>query len=91
MQECTELNREIKRHGDGGRARAMALDVNRRIIADDEALPHFARASQNIAATTALLHGLPEAVTPKDHQAHREIHTLLEPAVAQQAMSSLSR
>jgi len=44
-QECVELDREIERHGDGGRARAMARDVNRRIITDDETLPHFARAS----------------------------------------------
>jgi hypothetical protein len=38
-QECAELDREIERHGDGGRARAMAHDVNRRIVADEEALP----------------------------------------------------
>ena len=75
-----ELNREIERHGDGGRARAMAHDVNRRIIADDEATPRFAQASQNIAA-----------VTPKDRWAHHEIRTLLERVAAQQAKSSLSR
>ena len=61
----------------------MARDVNRRIIADDEALPRFARASQNIASAVALLYGLLEAVTPEDHQAHHEIRTLLERAVAQ--------
>jgi len=44
-QERMKLDQEIKRHGDGGRERTMAYDVNRRIIADDEALPHFARAS----------------------------------------------
>ena len=44
VQECAELNRVIKRRGDGGRAHAMARDVNQRIIADDEALPRFARA-----------------------------------------------
>ena len=60
----------------------MAHDVNWRIIADDEALTHFARASQNIAATMVLLHGLLEAATPEDRQAHREIHTLLECAAA---------
>ena len=49
---------------------------------DDEALPHFARTSQNIAATVALLCGLPEAVTPEHHRAHHEICTLLERAVA---------
>ena len=54
-QECAKLEREIERHGDGGRARAVAPDVNRRIIEDDEALPHFTQASQNIAALMALL------------------------------------
>ena len=85
-----ELNREIERHGDGGRARAMSHDVNWRIIVDDEFLHRFARASQNIAATAALLRGLPEAATSEDRRAHREIRTLLERAVAQQAESSLS-
>ena len=78
-----ELDREIERHGDGGCMRAMARDVNLRIIADDEALPRYARASQNIAAATTLLHGLPEAATLEDHQAHHEIRTLLERAAAQ--------
>jgi len=54
-QERAELDREIERHGDGGRACAMARDMNQRIIANDEALPHFARASQSIAAMAALL------------------------------------
>ena len=90
MREYAEVDREIERRGDGGRARAVACHVNRRIIADDETLPHFARASQNIAATMALLHDLLEAATPEDHRAHREIHTLLERAAAQQAESSLS-
>ena len=70
--------------------RPMARDVNQRIIEDDGALPHFARASQNITATTALLRGLPEPVTPEDHRAYREIHTLLERAVVQQEESSQS-
>ena len=65
--------------------------IKRRIIADDEALPRFARVSQNIAAATALLHRLLEATTPEDRQAHHEIRTLLECAVAQQAESSLSQ
>ena len=91
VREYAEVDREIERRGDGGSVRAMAHDVNRRIIADNETLLHFARASQNIAATTALLHGLPEAATPEDHWAHSEIHTLLERAAAQQAESSLSR
>ena len=40
-QECSELDREIECHGDDGHACAMARDVNRRIIVDDEALPLF--------------------------------------------------
>jgi len=44
----------------------MAHDLNQRIIEDDEALPHFARASQNIAAAAALLRGLPGPTMPKD-------------------------
>jgi len=91
VQECAELDGEIKHHGDGGRARAMARDVNRRIIVDDEAFPHFARASQNITVATALLHGLLEAATLEDCYAHHEIRTLLKRKVVQQAKSSLSR
>ena len=85
------MDREIERRGDGGHARAVAHDVNRRIITDDETLPNFARVSQNIAASRALLYGLLEAATPEDRRAHREIRTLLERAAAQQAESSLSR
>jgi len=86
-----ELEQEIKRHGHGGRACAVACDVNRRIIEDDEALLHFTRVSQNIAVVVALLWGLPEPATPEDRRAHREIRTLLERTAAQQAESSLSR
>jgi len=91
VREYALVDREIKRHGDGGHARAVAHDVNRRIIVDDETLPHFARASQNITATMALLHGLLEAAMPEDHRDHHEIRTLLERAAAQQAESSLSQ
>ena len=69
----------------------MARDVNRRIIEDDEALPHFIRASQNVAAAAALFQGLPEPTTPEDRRAHRDIRTLLERVAAQQAESSLSQ
>ena len=61
-----ELKREIECHGDGGRAHAVAHDVNLRIIEDDEALPHFTWASQNIAAALALLRGHPGPTTPED-------------------------
>ena len=63
VREYRNIEEEIKRRGDGGRARTLARDVHRRILTDDGTLPHFARASQNIAAATALLHGLPEAAT----------------------------
>ena len=86
-----ELDREIERHGDGERAHVVAHDMNQRIIEDDEALPHFVQASQNIADAVALLHGLLGPATPEDRQAHHEIRTLLERAAAQQAKSSLSR
>ena len=69
----------------------MACDINHRIIEDDEALPHFTRASQNIAATVALLRGLSGPMAHEDRRAHHEIRTLLEHAVMQQAKSSLSR
>ena len=36
---------KLERHSDGGRVRAVARDMNRRIIEDDEALPHFTRAT----------------------------------------------
>jgi len=90
-QERTELNREIERHGDGGRVHAMAHDMHRRIIADDEALPRFSRASQNIATVAALLRGLLGPTTLKDRQGDREIHMILERTAAQQAESLLSR
>ena len=60
----------------------MAHDVNRRIIADDEALLCFARASQNITVAAALLRGLLGPMTPEDCRGHHEIRTLLERAVA---------
>ena len=91
VREYANINREIERRKDGGRARATARTVHQRILTDNGALPHFARASQNITAATALLHGLPEAATAKDCRAHREIRTLLERAAVQQAESSLSR
>ena len=65
--------------------------MNWRIIEDDQVLPCFARASQNIAAVVALLRGLLEPMMPKDRWAHREVRTLLERAATQQAKSSLSR
>ena len=91
VREYVEVDQEIECRENGGRARSVARDVNQRIITNDETLPHFARASQNITAAMALLHGLLEAATPEDRRAHREIHMLLERAAAQQEESSLSR
>ena len=50
-QELEEARLQLEQDTVG--TRAMARNINRRIIEDDEALPHFARASQNIAATAA--------------------------------------
>ena len=69
----------------------MARTVQQRILTDKGTLPHFARVSQNIAAATALLHGLLEAATSEDRLARREFRMLLERAAAQQAESSLSQ
>ena len=82
VREYMEADQEIERRGNGGCARTVARDMNRRIITNDETLSHFARASQNITAAMTLLHGLPEATTPKDRRAHHEILTLLEHATA---------
>jgi len=91
VREYADINREIERRENGGLTRATARTIHQRILTDDGTLPHFARASQNIAAVMALLHSLPEATTSEDRRAHREIRTLLERAAAQQAESSLSQ
>jgi hypothetical protein len=90
-RECVVLECEITRHANGGCARAIACDMNRRIVEDDDDLPHFARASQNIAVAAALLQGLSEPATPENRRAQFEFHTLLECATVQQVESSISR
>ena len=45
VREYADINREIERRKDEGRARATARTVHRRILTDDGTLPHFARAS----------------------------------------------
>ena len=45
VQEYALVDREIEHRRDGGHTRAVAHGVNRRIIADDETLSRFARAS----------------------------------------------
>jgi hypothetical protein len=90
-QEHAKLEREIGRRGDGRRAYANARDVNRRILEDDEGPPLFARASQNVTATAALLEGLLKPAVPEAHRAHHKLRTLLERAAPQQAESSMSQ
>jgi hypothetical protein len=76
----------------GGRARERARDVNRHID-EDRVIdpPVFARASQNIVATTMLLRNMPEPSNPDARRARDEIRELLETAAIQQAGSSASR
>ena len=69
VREYADINRKIERRESGGRARATARTEHQRILTDDETLPHFARASQNIATATALLHGLLEAAMSEDCRA----------------------
>jgi hypothetical protein len=80
------LKHEITQHRDEMRARAH--NAQQRIVEDDDGLPRFTQASQNIAAAVALLRGL---TTPEGHQAQREIRALLEHTAMQQAESSASR
>jgi hypothetical protein len=60
---------------------AQAHDAHRRIIEDNDGLPRFTWASQNIAIVVALLWGLLEPMTPEECQTQRKIHTLHERAV----------
>lgn len=67
--ERSQLEQGIEHHrAEQGRARAMALDLQRRIVEDDDGLPLFAQASQNIAAAAALLSGLPTPVIPQERK-----------------------
>jgi hypothetical protein len=83
------LKHEIAQHHD--EVRVHARDALRRIVEDDDGLPRFTRASQNIAVVAALHRGLPEPMMPEGHQAQHEIHMLLERTAVQQAESSVSR
>jgi hypothetical protein len=68
-----------------------AHDTHQGIIKDGDGLPRFTRASQNIATMAAPLWRLSEPATPEEHQAQREIRSLLEHAAVQQAESSASQ
>ena len=52
--------------------------------------PQFARASQNIAAASMLLRGVPEPVDPQERAVHRNLRVLVESTVVQQAKSFAS-
>jgi hypothetical protein len=75
----------------GQRARAAACGVNWRILKDDESPLHFARASQNIDATAALLEGLLKQATREGRCTHQKLRMLIERAEQQQAESSMSQ
>jgi hypothetical protein len=64
--EHMELEREIARRRDSEPARNRARDMHRRIVEDDDGLPHFTWASQNIAIAVPLLRGLLEPATPEE-------------------------
>ena len=54
-------------------------------------VPQFAWASQNIAAATMLLRGVPEPVNPQEWAVYRNLRVLVEATAVQQAESSVSR
>ena len=66
----------------------MAHDVQRWIMEDDDGLPRFAWASQNITIAAAILHGLSVPATPEERKTQWDIRELLGCAVEQQAESS---
>jgi hypothetical protein len=74
--EHVVLEHKIAQHHD--KVSARAHNAHRRIVEDDDGLPRFAWASQNIATVAALLQGLPEPMTPKGRQAQGELRVLLE-------------
>lgn len=59
----------------------MAHDVQQQIMEDNDGLPWFTQASQNIAATAALLCGLLVPATPEERKTQWDIYELLERAV----------
>jgi hypothetical protein len=63
--------------GTEGMRAAATCDVSQRILKDDEGLPCFPRASQNIAAA-ALLGGFLKQAMPEGRRAHKKLCTLIE-------------
>ena len=64
-------------------ARGHARQVQRNIMDGGNDPPQFARAGQNIAATTMLLHGLLEPVDPQEQAIHLNLRALVETIAVQ--------
>jgi hypothetical protein len=79
-QEHAKLEREIGHRVGGGCVCTNTCDVNRRILEDDKGAPLLARVSHNIAATAALLEGLPDHAAPEAHRADHKLCMILERA-----------
>jgi hypothetical protein len=75
------------------KARAKALDIQRRIMEDVDAIapPALNRASQSLAAAVILLRTMQEPSTTEGRHVHGELRELLECTVVQQAESSASQ
>jgi tyrosyl-tRNA synthetase len=72
LQRTLEQERVARAHGEGARERAR--DINHRIVEDRVVEPPvFGRPSQNMVATSMLLHNMPEPSNLEAHQAHNEI------------------
>ena len=71
-------------------ARGHSHQVQRNILDGGNDPPQFARAGQNIAAATMLLHGLHEPVDPQEQAIHRNLRALVETVAMQQAKSFAS-
>lgn len=84
-----ELEPQRQRRGDTARARAQ--QVNHEIVQGAEDVPHFAWASQNVAATAMILRFIPEPTDPAARQIHHNLRGLLETVAEQQAESSRAR
>ena len=74
------FEQDLVRGQRGGRARARAREVHRRIVADVPSVPVLPRASQNVAAAAAIFQNLPEPDTPEGRQTHYQVRQLLERA-----------
>ena len=89
-QEHAEIERDLRRRTDGGRARAHASEVNHKIMEDRQGSPVFARSIQNIAAAAALLKALPVARTLEEQRAREKMCKHLHLVADQKAENSAS-